>query len=252
MLDDASRRAKARKMAAVVGHFLGRETLDGLTVFDIGCSGGIVADELRGAGATVVGFDIDRPGLAKAQANFGGSSSFVCGDSASLPIQSAAADVVICNHVYEHVTDPVALVAELRRIVRPDGVLYLGLGNRWGIVEPHYRLPFLSWLPRAFAHRYVRAAGKADHYHEEFRTRRGLLQLFGGLHVWDYTYSVLLDPGRFGARDVVPSWFRHVPNSALRAVRILVPTYIWVATVSDLAPAGPPLQAPPAPIIVPR
>jgi 2-polyprenyl-3-methyl-5-hydroxy-6-metoxy-1,4-benzoquinol methylase len=66
MLDEASRRGKARKMARIVEHFLGVDDLRGLRVVDVGCSGGIVADELRAAGAAVVGLDIDRPGLAKA------------------------------------------------------------------------------------------------------------------------------------------------------------------------------------------
>ena len=48
MLDEPSRRLKAAKMAAVIQHFLGRDGRDGLdelTILDVGCSGGIIADE---------------------------------------------------------------------------------------------------------------------------------------------------------------------------------------------------------------
>jgi len=244
MLDETSRRAKARKMARVVEHFLGRDDLRGLRVIDVGCSGGIVADELRRAGAAVVGLDIDRPGIAKAQARFAPGVAFVAADSQRLPLRGASADVVICNHVYEHVVDAEALVSELKRVTGP-GVLYLGLGNRLGIMEPHYRLPFLSWLPRRLADRYVRAMGKATYYHESFRTRGGLRRLFAGLQVWDYTFAVLAEPDRFDAGAGVPSWAAHLPAPMMRAATPFIPTYLWVATAAPTSPRGPALPTPP-------
>lgn len=245
MLDEPSRRAKAAKMAAVIQHFLGRRSLDGLTILDVGCSGGIIADELHRYGAEMLGVDIDRPGLAKARTQFANSARFFCADSEHLPLPNQSIDVLICNHVYEHVVDPEQLFAELRRVVRPDGLLYLGLGNRLGVVEPHYRLPFLSWLPRPLAHRYVRIFGRADHYHEAFRTWSGLRRLCAGLFVWDYTYSVLSDPRTFAAADVVPRWVARAPAWLLKAARPLVPTYIWVATKGPSRPKGPSLTIPP-------
>lgn len=248
MLDEPSRRVKAAKISAVVQHFLGREDLTGLRVVDIGCSGGIIADALAAAGADVLGVDIDVPGLAKAQQNYGSTVSFLCGDSSALPLADASADVVVCNHIYEHVVDPWALVREMSRIVRLDGVLYLGLGNRLGLMEPHYRLPFLSWLPRRLAHRYVRAFGRADSYHEAFMTRPGLRRLCGGLRVWDYTYSVLAEPERFAAGDVVRGPAARLPQGLLRTLRPVVPTFVWVATPGSRRPAGPTLSSGPEPV----
>ncbi len=69
MLDEAKRRRKAAKIIAVLAHFLGRaeRPLEGLTVADIGCSAGFIADELALAGARhTFGIDIDVPGLRKA------------------------------------------------------------------------------------------------------------------------------------------------------------------------------------------
>lgn len=245
MLDEESRRAKATKIAAIIQHFRGRSSLDGLDVLDVGCSGGIVADELHRRGARMVGLDIDIPGLSKARDRFAESASFICADSERMPLADASVDVVICNHVYEHVVDPEQLLAELRRVVRPDGLLYLGLGNRLGVIEPHYRLPFLSWLPRPLAHRYVRRFGRADYYHEAFRTWSGLKRLCAGLEIWDYTYAVLSDPQTFAAGDVVPRWAARVPAWLLKTARPLVPTYIWVATTEPSRPLGPSTPIPP-------
>jgi len=245
MLDETSRRKKAGKIASVLEHFLARDSLSGLRLLDIGCSGGIVASELHKRGATVIGADIDVPGLAKAQARYGDRISFLCSDAERLPIATGTVDVVVLNHIYEHVVDPAMLAAEVARVLAPKGVAYLGLGNRLGVMEPHYRLPFLSWLPRPLAHRYVRAVGRAGSYHERFLTRRGLRRLFGALDIWDYTVSVLASPQRFGAGDVVPSLVSRLPAVVLSAMVPLIPTYIWIGTRGGLDPLGPPVAIPP-------
>lgn len=245
MLDEQARRQKARKLIAVLRHFLGRPDLAGLRVLDLGCSAGFIADELAGAGAAAVGVDIDVPGLGRAQRRFGDRVGFVCGQGDRLPWPDGSVDVVVFNHIYEHVVDPWAVVAEIRRVLRPDGLAYLGLGNRLGIMEPHYRLPFLSWLPPDAADRYLRASRRGQHYHERFYTRAGLRRLFAGLHVWDYSLPVLLDPDRFAAGDVVPALASRLPRPALRAALPLLPAYIWVASPSEHGPAGPPLRCPP-------
>ena len=251
MLDEPSRRAKAAKMTAVIEHFLGREDLNGLQVADIGCSGGIIADEMRSSGACVIGLDIDVSGLRRAQTRFGGDVDFVCASSERMPFADSSMDVMLCNHVYEHVVSQTSLFAELRRVVKPSGVIYLGLGNRFGVIEPHYRLPFLSWLPRRLAHVYVRLAGRADSYHEAFTTRGGLKRLCVGFEIWDYTYTILAEPARFSAVDVMPRWLRVIPTAVLRLTQPIMPTYIWMASRELSVPRGPRARVPPLRVRLP-
>lgn len=247
MLDEEGRRTKARKMIAVLHHFLGATDLAGRRVLDLGSSTGFIADEFRRDGALVLGTDIDAPGLARARARFTDEGIvFAAADGGRMPVADRSVDVAVLNHVYEHVVDPEAVLAELRRVLAPRGVAYLGLGNRLGVVEPHYKLPFLSYLPQGLADRYVRASGRADRYHEKFRTRPGLVRLVRGLAVWDYTFAVLADPARFAAADVARPWTAKVPERVWRAGGLLVPTYLWVGTPDATAePAGPALAVPP-------
>jgi Methylase involved in ubiquinone/menaquinone biosynthesis len=266
MLDEAKRRRKAAKIIAVLAHFLGRGdgagkgVLDGLTVADIGCSAGFIADELVNAGASrTFGIDIDVPGLRRAASRFGDRVVFVCGDGTALPFPDGSVDVLVFNHIYEHVVDPDAVVAEMHRVLADDGVLYLGLGNRLGVMEPHYRLPFLSYLPPALADRYVRLFGRADRYYERFRTRRGLRRMLKDFHVWDYTFPVLVTPERFAGSELFPgaigrlanAVLSRMPRFALRALLPIVPTYLWVATKTSRRPAGPALPRPPEPVRTP-
>lgn len=262
MLDETKRRRKATKLIAVLRHFLGRDgtnggmddaiALAGLTVADIGCSAGFIADELASAGARhVLGVDIDVPGLRAAHDRFGDRIGLVCADGERLPFGDGSIDVLVFNHIYEHVVDPDAVVAELHRVLAPGGALYLGLGNKYGIVEPHYRLPFLSYLPDQLADRYVRATGRADRYHERFRTRAGLARMLRASTVWDYTYSMLAEPDRFAGERDVPGPVAALPRPALRALRLIIPTFLWVATTHDDPPAGAPLASPPTRVTAP-
>jgi 2-polyprenyl-3-methyl-5-hydroxy-6-metoxy-1,4-benzoquinol methylase len=238
MHDEVGRRKKAAKIVRVLSHFLGRSELAGLTALDIGCSTGFVADALHRAGAKVTGLDIDEPGLAAARERFGSEIAFLKATGDEIPLPAESVDIVIFNHIYEHVVDADAVMAEIRRVLRPDGVVYLGLANRLGIMEPHYKLPFLSWLPKPVAHRYVRSTGRASHYYETFRTRRGLREMCAGLRVWDYTYTVLTQSREFEADDMVPARLSSAPPMLWRLAAPVLPTFIWVGTPGARQPAG--------------
>ncbi|GAB2870651.1 class I SAM-dependent methyltransferase [Nocardioides pacificus] len=246
--DERKRRRKAAKIVAVLRHFLGREDLAGLRALDIGCSTGFTVDTLRAAGCEVVGLDIDVPGLAHAATEFGAHASFLCADGAALPLADRSVDIVVFNHIYEHVVDADRVMAEIRRVLADDGVVYLGLGNRWGVVEPHYRLPFLSWLPPRVADRYVALSGRADDYYERFRGRAALQRMCAPLRLWDYTYTVLGDPVAFEATDMVPPRLARLPHAAWRAAAPVMPTFIWVGTPGGRRPAGGTVRRPPRPL----
>lgn len=248
MLNEDVRRKKAAKILGVLRHFLGRDDLAGLTALDIGCSTGFIADELQKAGADVTGLDIDEPGLERARARFGETIEFVCSGGEAIPAAAQSFDVVIFNHIYEHVVDADAVMADIRRVLRPDGVVYLGLGNRMGVMEPHYKLPFLSWLPKPAADGYMRVTSKGSHYYESFRTRRGLRRMCHGLNVWDYTYTVLAQSRRFGADDMVPARLSSAPPLLWRSLAPIIPTFIWVGTPGARRPAGPPTTVSPTPV----
>ena len=76
-----------------------------------------------------------------------------------LPFEAGVFDVVVSNHVIEHVGDIAAQgrhLQEMARVLRRDGLAYLACPSRWQVVEPHYRLLFLSWLPRRWRSAYLR------------------------------------------------------------------------------------------------
>ena len=88
-------------------------------------------------------------------------------DGQKLPFDDDLFDVVISNHVIEHVgnrAQQASHISELCRVLRPGGYIYLATPSRWQVIEPHFSLPFLSWIPRRWRDRYVRFAGKGEKY----------------------------------------------------------------------------------------
>jgi len=92
---------------------------------------------------------------------------FVKVDDTHIPFADASFDIVLSNHVIEHVGDSSQQhhhLCEIRRVLRPGGVGYLAVPNRWMLIEPHYRLIFLSWLPPAWRSPYLRLLRRGHFY----------------------------------------------------------------------------------------
>lgn len=67
-----------------------------------------------------------------------GAGADVFGDATALPFAGACADAVLCTEVMEHVPDPAAIIAEVRRVLAPGGHLILSVPFTWHIHdEPH-------------------------------------------------------------------------------------------------------------------
>ena len=230
LLNAESRRRTARKMLAVLADFIKRP-LDQLDCLDIGCSGGHITHELGRRFKSTVGIDTDAPALdiARAYAKTPGLS-FEQGSATAMPFDNESFDVVICNHVYEHINNQRAMFDEIRRVLRPGGVCYLGAGNRFAPIEPHYRLPMLSWPPKPVSNVYMKLARKRGPYGENHLSYWSLRRLLDGFEIVDYTARVLAEPARFsgGDRTYARLPTRFVPERALRAATPFVPTWIWL------------------------
>jgi SAM-dependent methyltransferase len=152
----------------------------------------------------------------------------------TLPFADGAFDVVITNHVIEHVGDAAAQrahLAEVRRVLRSDGVAYLAVPNRWQFVEPHYRLAFLSWLPRAWRSSYLRLSGRGNVYDCEPLTQGALEALLreAGFHFENVCVPALyltIELERDAYRSV--AMLRHVPRRVFEWLRPLIPTLTYV------------------------
>jgi SAM-dependent methyltransferase len=152
----------------------------------------------------------------------------------TLPFADRAFDVVITNHVIEHVGDADAQLAhlgEVRRVMDVGAAAYLAVPNRWQLVEPHYRLAFLSWLPHRWRSSYLRLSGRGEFYDCEPLTVHELESLLARA---GFAFENRCVPALYLTLDLEQDAYassrllRHVPRAVFERLRSLIPTLIYV------------------------
>jgi SAM-dependent methyltransferase len=232
LLDTAYKKPKIEKMLAILED-AGAVSTQGekRLMVDVGCSGGLFAHAFSPYFQNVIGIDIDTHALAIARKERAGDNiTYMVGDSLRLPLPDNSVDLIVCNHVYEHVPSAALMFDEIARVLAADGVCYLGAASRLTFIEPHYHLPFLSWLPKPLAHLYMRVTGKGRYYYENLQTFWGIRRLIHAFNVTDYTLRIIRDPDHFKARDMIPSggFIEKIPPVFWKLAYWLLPSYIFI------------------------
>ena len=100
----------------------------GKDVVDVGCGGGALVRELAALGARPIGIEISEAQLAAARARDDGSGPrYLVGRAEALPLDDGSVDIVVFMRSLHHVP-PEHLQAglrEARRVLRPDGAVYI-------------------------------------------------------------------------------------------------------------------------------
>lgn len=154
------REAKAEAILGTLQQHTGQALTDGVWL-DIGCGSGGIAATLASHVQQVIGVDPERwerwDAFRAAHANL----VFHEGTYRDLErlLGNESIDVVVCNQVYEHVDDPVALLQSIQQVLKPGGLCYFAGPNLLWPIEPHVFWPFVHWLPRRFAHAVMTALG---------------------------------------------------------------------------------------------
>lgn len=232
VLDRESRVLKARKIAQLTDASL----VEHGTILEVGCGSGAIAHALASlnpAPGRVSAIDVVDNRLIK------DGYDFKLVSSTKLPFADKHFDLVITNHVIEHVGvehEQLDHLSEIRRVLKDDGLVYLAVPNRWRLVEPHYKLPLLSWFPQTIADTYVRAMGASSHYDCKplgpFTARRLFSQsrfLSRNITLQALRATLAIEhPNHVMTRLIN----RHVPDWAIKPGLPLVPTFVFLLSKS--------------------
>jgi SAM-dependent methyltransferase len=150
-----------RRRLSIISDFVGPSA--GLEICEIGSGGGHVLRLFPDARLTAI--DVSDVYLETARRNLTGYDvRFLKGEVEHLGLAAESFDRIVCTEVLEHTVDPDAILAEIARLLKPDGVAVVTvpndplihrlkrwaapiLGRRdWGGDEYHLH----TWRPREF------------------------------------------------------------------------------------------------------
>lgn len=138
-----------------LGYIDRNASLQGKTVLDVGCGGGILSESMARLGSHVTGIDLSDKALNVAKLHLLESGQQV--DYRKIAVETLAAeqpahfDVVTCLEMLEHVPDPASVIAACAQLVKPGGWVFFSTLNRnpksylFAIIGAEY---VLNMLPR--------------------------------------------------------------------------------------------------------
>lgn len=227
MFSTQNRRKKALKIVYILKDFL--KSTKPLICLEIGCSAGRMTRIFGQHFKRVLAIDIDKEAIENARKkNRLANIKYQIADALNLPFKEKSFDVVICNNVYEHLPDPFKMMREVERVLKRDGVCYFAGPNKYTLIEPHYFLPFLSWLPKNLSSLFLRITGKADFYYETLFSYSQLRRLTAKFRVYDYTMRVLKEPKKFQAGHPAQALLARTPTLFLEMIQPFLPSFFWI------------------------
>jgi 2-polyprenyl-6-hydroxyphenyl methylase/3-demethylubiquinone-9 3-methyltransferase len=128
--------------------------LQGLSLLDIGCGGGLICEPMARLGAQVTGIDAAERNVVTASLHAGRQDlaiDYRVATAEALAQSGAQFDIVLALEIVEHVADVDLFLQSCGQLVKPDGLLFLSTLNRtakaWAlaVVGAEY---LLRWLPR--------------------------------------------------------------------------------------------------------
>jgi 2-polyprenyl-6-hydroxyphenyl methylase/3-demethylubiquinone-9 3-methyltransferase len=105
----------------------------GKQALDVGCGGGLLAEEFARLGCQVTGIDPSDPSLATARAHARQSGldiAYRVGVGEALPFADETFDLAYCCDVLEHVNDLAQVLSEISRVLRRGGLFFYDTINQ--------------------------------------------------------------------------------------------------------------------------
>jgi SAM-dependent methyltransferase len=130
--------------------------LSGSRVIDVGSGPGDLAEAFRDAGAWTIAADVDFGEMHCRERDL---ELAVVADGSTLPFRDATFDAAVSSNVLEHVSNPLDLVREMARIVRPGGLVFVNFTAWFSPWGGHETAPWHYLGGERALRRYVRVHG---------------------------------------------------------------------------------------------
>ncbi|MCA9773330.1 MAG: methyltransferase domain-containing protein [Myxococcales bacterium] len=115
----------------------------GKSALDVGCGEGYGTRLLASHADDATGIDVSPEAVRHARARYGAEASnlrYLVGSASLLPFPDRTFDLVTCFEMLEHIEEHDALLGEIRRVLRPGGLLLISTPNKHAYSDvPNYR-----------------------------------------------------------------------------------------------------------------
>lgn len=120
----------------------------GMKVLDLACGNGFISNEMAKIvqGGTVTGLDMNEELLQKAREAYCSPETaphnlnFEQGDIYALPYAADTFDFVYARLLFQHVSDPALVLAQVHRVLKPNGIIaLLDVDDDWLTIYPPVR-----------------------------------------------------------------------------------------------------------------
>jgi len=142
----------------------------GKIVLSVGCAMAVELQLFKKRGFITVGLDPERIFLLEGNAREN-ADDFIQAVGESMPLRDDSFDLVLLFEVLEHVMKPEVVLEEISRVLKPSGILFLTVPNRFYPFETHgiqvcqrqidnllgIGIPFFSLAPNFLRRRFERA-----------------------------------------------------------------------------------------------
>lgn len=227
VLDISSRAVKAKKIEILMNL---RPSTQTLNILEIGCGSGGIAHYFAthpNIKCNVFAVDVNDNRVVF------DSYDFQKVTGVELPYPKNSFDLVITNHVIEHVGEheqQLIHIQEIKRVLNQKGQCYLAVPNRWMLTEPHYRLKFLSWWPKPWRNNYLKLWRNRSFYDCEPLELSELEHLLKQANVQFTNLSVLAIKTTLELEkpnSLITLLVRRLPNGLLSVCKPIIPTLIF-------------------------
>ncbi len=225
-----SRAAQGLKIITLLKKFREISSLNKSVVLDIGCGSGEITSYVANNFFKIIGGDLEIDTKGKYDSiSHHQNLMFICCDAKHLPFERSVFDIIICAQVYEHVDDSDQLFSQIHDALRPGGICFLSGPNKFAILEDHYKLPLLSWLPQQLADRYLRLTRGVSEYDVRPRSYWTLRKALATFDIIDCLPALLGTPELLTQKKSTQRIMAFISKFAgSYLIKTFVPNFNWI------------------------
>jgi len=218
LISTVNREEKANKIKAVLSDFTGQR-VSGKRILDVGTGNGEIAAILS------VDNEVHSTDVMDLRKNRNSGVVFRLVDSEYLPYRDEYFDLVISNHVIEHLREQSIHLAEIHRVLSNQGACYLASPNRLFPWECHYNTFFIHYFGNTAYDKYLkrRRIFEGSIYLLSYPSIKRMIAEYFDYR--EYTHVIIKHPETFGLK--IPL-IKVLPLSGLEKLNIFSQTSVFV------------------------